>query len=71
LPGTSAPVGVAVGFGSVWAADLDARQVVRINPNTGRIVGRLGLRGTPVRLAVGFGSLWVRDDSGRVLRIEP
>jgi len=71
VPGTSAPVGVAVGFGSVWAADLDARQVVRINPNTGRIVGRLGLRGTPVRLAVGFGSLWVRDDSGRVLRIEP
>jgi len=71
VSGTSVPVGVAVGFGSVWAADLDSRQVVRINPNTGRIVGRLGLRGTPVRLAVGFGSLWVRDDSGRVLRIKP
>jgi virginiamycin B lyase len=71
VAGTSAPVGVAVGFGSVWAADLDARQIVRINPSTGRIVGRLGLRGEPVRLAVGFGSLWVRDDSGRVLRINP
>ena len=68
---TSAPVGVAVGFGSVWVADLDASQIVRINPNTERIVGRLQLRGTPVRLAVGFGSLWVRDDSGRVLRIKP
>ena len=71
VTGTSAPVGVAVGFGSVWVADLGASQIVRINPDTERIVGRLQLRGTPVRLAVGFGSLWVRDDSGRVLRITP
>ena len=71
VDGTTAPVGVAVGFGSVWAADLDASQIVRINPSTERIVGRLQLRGTPVRLAVGFGSLWVRDDIGRVLRIKP
>jgi virginiamycin B lyase len=71
VTGTSAPVGVAVGFGSVWVADLDAKQIVRINPSTKRIVGRLGLRGFPVRLAVGFGSLWVRDDTGRLLRINP
>ena len=69
--GDAAPVGVAVGFGSVWAADLGAKPIVRVNPSTERIVGRLRLRGTPVRLAVGFGSLWVRDDSGRVLRIKP
>jgi virginiamycin B lyase len=71
VTGTAAPIGVVVGFGSVWVADLDAKQIVRINPNTKRIVGRLGLRGFPVRLAVGFGSLWVRDDTGRVLRIKP
>jgi virginiamycin B lyase len=71
VKGTSVPVGVAVGFGSVWVADLDARQIVRVDPHTGRIVGRLQLRGLPVRLAVGFGSLWVRDDTGRVLRITP
>jgi streptogramin lyase len=70
IKGTSVPVGVAVGFGSVWVADLQG-QIVRVNPKTNRIVGRLGLRGTPVRLAVGFGSLWVRDDNGRVLRINP
>ena len=71
VTGTSVPVGVAVGFGSVWVADLGARQIVRVNPKTGRIVARLGLRGFPVRLAVGFGSLWVRDDTGRVLRVKP
>jgi hypothetical protein len=69
--GTTASVGVAVGFGSGWVADLDSRQIVRINPRTERIVGRLRLRGLPVRLAVGFGSPWVRDDGGRVLRIKP
>jgi len=69
--GVAAPIGVAVGFGSLWVADLDARQIERVNVRTGRIVARLSLRGLPVRLAVGFGSLWVRDDSGRVLRIRP
>lgn len=71
VEGTISPIGVAVGFGSVWAADLDAKQIVRIDPDTKRVVGRLSVQGEPVRLAVGFGSVWVRDDSGRVLRIKP
>jgi virginiamycin B lyase len=71
VKGMSVPVGIAVGLGSVWVADLDARQIVRVDSDTGRIVGRLQLRGLPVRLAVGFGSLWVRDDTGQVLRIKP
>jgi streptogramin lyase len=71
VEGTITPVGIAVGFGSVWTADLDAREIVRIDPHTDRIIGRLPVRGLPVRLAVGFGSLWVRDDGGRVLRIKP
>ena len=71
VDGLSSAVGIAVGFGSVWVADLDARQIVRVDPLTDRIVARLRVRGVPVRLAVGFGSLWVRDDTGRVLRIKP
>jgi DNA-binding beta-propeller fold protein YncE len=71
VDGMTAPVGVAVGFGSVWVADLGASQIVRVDPKTGRVVGTLQLSGEPVRLAVGFGSLWVRDDSGQVLRIQP
>jgi virginiamycin B lyase len=69
--GMASPVGLALGFGSLWVADLDAKQIERVDPRTGRIVGRLPVRGLPVRLATGFGSLWVRDDTGRVLRIKP
>jgi streptogramin lyase len=53
----SSAVGIAAGFGSVWVADLDARQIVRVDPLTDRIIARLRVRGVPVRLAVGFGSL--------------
>jgi virginiamycin B lyase len=71
VKGTVAPIGLALGFGSLWVADIDAKQIDRVNPRTGRIVARLRVGGIPIRLGVGFGSLWVRDDSGRVLRIRP
>jgi len=66
-----APIGLALGFGSLWVADLDAKTIDRVNPRTSRIVGRLRVGGYPIRPEIGFGSLWVRDDSGRVLRIRP
>ncbi|OLD58777.1 MAG: hypothetical protein AUI83_03775 [Armatimonadetes bacterium 13_1_40CM_3_65_7] len=66
-----APIGLALGFGSLWLADLDAKEIVRVNPRTGRIIGRLPVGGQPIRLGIGFGSVWVRDDGGRVLRIRP
>jgi YVTN family beta-propeller protein len=66
-----APIGLALGSGSLWIADLDAKTIDRVNPRRSRIVARLRVGGLPVRLGVGFGSVWVRDDSGRVLRIRP
>ena len=71
VTGFKAPIGLAVGFGSLWVADLDAKEIDRVNPRTGRIVARLRVGGLPIRLGIGFGSVWVRDDSGRVLRIRP
>jgi virginiamycin B lyase len=64
-------VGLALAFGSVWAAVIDSSDVDRIDPHTGRLIARLHIRGTPVRLGVGFGSIWVNDDFGRVLRLRP
>lgn len=71
VKGERGPVGLALGFGSLWVADLLGKTVDRIDPRTGRIVGRLRVGGIPVRLGIGFGSVWVRDDTGRVLRIKP
>jgi virginiamycin B lyase len=71
IGGLAAPIGLAVGFGSLWVADLDAKAIDRVNERTGRIVEHLRVGGYPVRLGIGFGSLWVRDDTGRVLRINP
>ncbi len=67
----SAPIGLALAFGSLWVADLDAKTIDRVDTRSGRIVGRLPVGGYPIRLDVGFGSIWVRDDTGRVLRIRP
>jgi virginiamycin B lyase len=65
------PIGLALASGSLWTSDLDARKIVRIDPRTRRILGRLVVGGYPVRLTAGFGSVWVQDDKGRVLRIDP
>jgi YVTN family beta-propeller protein len=64
-------VGLALAFGSVWAAVIDSGNLDQIDPRTGRLIARLHIGGTPVRLGVGFGSIWVNDDNGRVLRIRP
>jgi len=66
-----------VGLGSIWAVvDVPELQLVRIDPGTNTVVGRLRFTGTECRptvvvgscpsaeyttsLAVGFGSLWLR-----------
>jgi len=71
VKGEPHPIGLSLGFGSLWVAVLDLKTVDRIDPRTGRIVGRLPTGGLPIRTGIGFGSVWVRDDMGRVLRIRP
>jgi YVTN family beta-propeller protein len=69
--GEIAPIGLSLGFGSPWVADIERKTIDRVDPRTGHVVARLPVGGIPIRLAVGFGSVWVRDDTGRVLRIRP
>ena len=71
VKGLEGPIGLALGFGSLWVADLGSKEIDRVNLRTRKIVARLPVRGVPISLAVGFGSVWVRDDTGRVLRIKP
>jgi YVTN family beta-propeller protein len=71
VPGLEVPLGLGLGFGSLWIADLYERALIRVDPETGRPVGRLGVGGYPARLTIGFGSIWIRDDTGRLLRFAP
>ena len=65
------PIGLALLSGSLWVAALGSKTVDRLDPSTGRVVGRLDVGGAPIRLAAGFGSVWLRNDDGRVVRIQP
>ena len=62
-----------MGEGGVWVANLDGNTVTRLDPRTGRPVGRpLPVGDGPATLAVGGGSVWVgnfRVDT--VTRISP
>src|SRR5204863_5839170 len=59
VTGFMAPIGLALGFGSLWVADIERKTIDRVDPRTGRITARLPVGGIPIRLAVGFGSIWV------------
>jgi YVTN family beta-propeller protein len=65
------PVGLALAFDTIWVAVLGAKNVDRIDPQSGRLLARLPVGGAPVRLAAGFGAVWINDDEGHILRLEP
>jgi len=63
-------VGLGAGFGFVWS--LTDRALVRIDPTSNHVTGRLPVR-SPFALAVGEGAVWVICCQGQVdlLRIDP
>jgi hypothetical protein len=69
LPGA---LDVAAGYGSVWTlatAPQGGGLVTRLEPATGRVVGRRAISGAATALAVGQGAVWVANGcAGGVLR---
>ncbi len=71
------PAGLAVGFGAVWVLDKDVPQLLRVDPEVGRVVDSvpLPLAGPgyfPAGIAVGARSLWAAYDSpGQLVRVDP
>ncbi len=62
---------VAVGEGGIWATVDKPSELVRLDPSTGRTIGRaLPIPGTASGLAIGFGSIWVMTGDG-VVRVQP
>jgi hypothetical protein len=68
--------GLAVGPDALWAATLSPDEILRIDPDTFTITGRMPLAGAdhesnvPVALATGGGATWIRI-KGKVLELSP
>jgi YVTN family beta-propeller protein len=71
VPLPRAPTAVALGAGSVWAADYSENLVREVDPDTGEVVREIQTGRGPVAIAVGDGDLWVvnRGD-GSLSRID-
>ena len=64
------PEQIGVGFGSVWASELDADTVVRIDAETGEILARIPVGESPLKVQPADGRMWVRTADAFV-RIDP
>jgi DNA-binding beta-propeller fold protein YncE len=83
LEGVAPPVGVGVsdmaaGAAALWVAVAREQHVVRVDPRTGRVVGKpIAVNGTPLAVAAGPRDVWVgvRDPGpgpdGKLVRIDP
>lgn len=66
----------AAGPDSLWAVTSNPDQLLRIDPDTFQITGRMSLRGIdhesniPVAMAAGGGGVWIRVQ-GKVLELQP
>jgi streptogramin lyase len=79
-PSTKIPIGAtgAIGgvlvsaYGSVWTTDLGLNRLVRIDPTSANISGKIRLGQRPYGLAAGAGSVWVASQSANTLaRVNP
>ncbi|MGH3116910.1 MAG: BTAD domain-containing putative transcriptional regulator [Gaiellales bacterium] len=61
---------VATGFGSIWVAS-GARTLIRVDPETGRVLGRIATPLTPVGIAMGRDAAWAILAEGTLLRVDP
>jgi peptide/nickel transport system substrate-binding protein len=66
------PGASAVGFGSLWVAELDRGVVARLDLEDGSVTDTIRVGTAPAGVAVGQGSVWVTNrGDGTVSRIDP
>jgi streptogramin lyase len=66
------PLRATAAYGAVWVTSFDDKVLVRVDPATGQVTGRVRTGAGPEGVAAGFGSIWVvAQDAGRLLRIDP
>jgi YVTN family beta-propeller protein len=68
----ASPQSLAVGGGSLWVANHDARTVTRIDPASGKVVADIPVPSEPHRVTYGAGAAWVGNwHDNSVSRIDP
>jgi DNA-binding beta-propeller fold protein YncE len=68
----ASPQSLAVGGGSLWVANHDARTVTRIDQARGKVVADIPVPSEPHRVAYGAGGAWVANwHDNSVSRIDP
>jgi peptide/nickel transport system substrate-binding protein len=65
------PAAIAAAAGSLWVADPNRGEILRVDPAAGTVVDRIPVSGAPGALTVGGGSIWVATTQpGGVKRID-
>jgi streptogramin lyase len=63
---------VVLGGGSVWVSQLGDQQILRIDPESRKVISTVKLDGQPAELAFGLDQLWViLHDKREVISIDP
>lgn len=66
------PLGIAAGGGAIWVVTFWSRELVRIDPETRRVLRRIRVGEGPLDVAVGAGAVWVTNRDDRTIsRIDP
>jgi YVTN family beta-propeller protein len=68
----ASPQSLAIGGGSLWVANHDARTVTRIDQTSGKVVADIPVPSEPHRVTYGAGAAWVGNwHDNSVSRIDP
>jgi YVTN family beta-propeller protein len=66
------PLGIAAGQNAIWVVTFWSRELVRIDPETRRVLHRIPVGAGPLDVAVGAGAVWVTNRDDRTIsRIDP
>lgn len=63
---------VAIGDDAIWVGDIQSNQLLKIDPETRRVVATVKLEGRPSEIAYGQGTVWViLSDKNEVVGVDP
>jgi YVTN family beta-propeller protein len=66
------PLGIAAGSSAIWVVTFWSRELVRIDPETRRVLARIPVGAGPLDVAAGAGAVWVTNrDERTISRIDP